>query len=79
MLELMPCEYMIRNDNQHRDGQNDDGHQGAAEVKQEQDAHQRDHNAFLKQLFFERFDGAINQRGAVVGDGVMHVRRQRCS
>ena len=29
------------------------------------------------QFFFERGDRAVNQRGAVVGDGDFHVRRQR--
>ncbi len=53
---------------QHRDGQNDDGHQRAAQVHQEREAHQRHDEAFLEELFLERLDRAFNQRAAVVGD-----------
>ena len=36
MFELMPCAYMIEERDQHRDRQDDDGHQRAAQVQQEQ-------------------------------------------
>ena len=63
--------------NQHRDGQNDDGHQCAAQVQQKREAHQRDNETFFQQLFLERPDRAANQRAAVINHRVFHVRRQR--
>ena len=71
MFELMPWPNMTRNEISTAIGQDDDGHQGAAQVHEEGEAHQRDDEAFLEQLFFERLDGAIDQRAAVVGDGVL--------
>ena len=62
--------------NQHRDRQDQDGHERAAQVQQERDADQRHDDAFLDELFLQRLDRALNQRAAVVGDGVGHVRRQ---
>ncbi len=62
---------------QHRDGQDQDGDQRAAQVHQEGEADQRHHQAFLEELPFERLDRAVNQRAAIVGDGVMDVGRQR--
>ena len=62
---------------QHRDGQNDDGDQRAAEVQQEREADERDDDAFLDQLFFERLDRAVDERGAVVGDRVVSRRAAR--
>ncbi len=41
------------------------------------EAHRRDHDAFLDELFFQRGYGAVNQCGAVIDDGGFHVRRQR--
>ena len=70
MLELIPWPIHDHERDQHRDRQNDDRDQRAAEMQQERDADQRDDDAFLDQLFFERFDRAIDQRAAVVGDGV---------
>ena len=46
--------------NQHGDRQDQDGHQRAAQMQQERDADQRHDDAFLDELFFERFDGAID-------------------
>ena len=46
MFELMPWPNMMKC-NQHRDGQDDDGHHRAAQVQQKGDAYQRDHQAFL--------------------------------
>ena len=62
--------------NQHRDGQDKDGDQGAAKVEQERDADQRHDDAFLNELFFERFDGAVDEGAPVVGDCVGHIARQ---
>ena len=50
---------MTRNEIKHRDRQDEDGDESAAEVQQKRDADQRHDDAFLDQLFFERFDGAI--------------------
>ena len=47
--------------NQHGNGQDDDGHQCAAQVQQECEADQCHHNAFLHQLAFQRFDRAVNE------------------
>ena len=60
--------------NQHRDRQDDDGHQRTPQVQQERKTHERNDDAFFQQFFFERSDGTINQRSAVVGDGDFHVR-----
>ena len=46
--------------------QHDDGHQRAADVQEEDDADQRDHDALLGQRMLERFDGGVNEVGAVV-------------
>jgi hypothetical protein len=70
MFELMPWPNMTRNESAPR-WQDDDGHQRAAQVQQEREADQRHDDAFLDELFFERLDRAINQRAAVVGDGVL--------
>ena len=60
MFELIPCQYMTTNDDQHRNRQNDDGDQRAAEMQEERNAHERDDDAFLDQLFLQRGDRAIN-------------------
>ena len=69
MLELMPCAIHHQERNQHRDGQDEDGHERAAQVQQKREAHQRHDDAFLDQLFFERLHRALDERAAVVGDG----------
>ena len=76
MLELMPCAIHDQERDQHGDGQDDDGHQRAAQVQEEREADQRHDDAFLEQLFLQRLDGALDQRAAVVGDGIGHVGRQ---
>ena len=68
MFELMPWPIHDEEGHQHRDGQNDDGDERAAEVQQKREADERDDEAFLDQLFFERLDRAVDERGAVVGD-----------
>ena len=48
----------------------------AAQVQEEREADQRHDDALLEQLPFQRLDRAVDERAAVVGDGVGHVRRQ---
>ena len=60
---------------EHGDRQNDDGHEGATQVHEKRQTHQRHHDAFLEQLLLQRLDGALDERAAVIGDGIRHVRR----
>ena len=46
---------------QHAERQRDDGDQRAAHMQQEDDADQRDDDAFLDQRALERLDGAVDQ------------------
>ena len=62
--------------NQHRDRQDDDGHEGAAQMHKKGEADQRHDEAFFEELFFQCLDGAINQRAAVIGDAGFHVPRE---
>src|SRR6185369_6936248 len=43
------------------------------EMQEENDADERNNNAFLDQLLFKGFNGAIDQAGAVVSDGVFDI------
>ena len=62
---------------QDADRQHDDRHQGAAHVQQEDDAHQRHHQAFLEQRPAQGLDGAIDELGAVVDRHHLDALRQR--
>ena len=64
---------------QDADGQHDDRHQGAADVQQKHDAHQRDDEAFLEQRAAQRLDGAVDQLGAVVDRHHLDALGQRGS
>ena len=55
MFELMPWPIHHQERNQHRDRQNQNGHERAAQVQQEHQANQRHDNAFLHQLFLPAF------------------------
>ena len=48
-------------------GQRDDRDERGADVPEENDADQRDDDAFLDQLFAQRRDGALDQLAAIVG------------
>ena len=61
---------------QHRDRQGQDDHQGALEVEQEDQDHQRDDDRFLQQACLQGIDGPLDQVGAVVGDHDLHAGRQ---
>ncbi len=52
---------------QHRDGKREDRHEGRAEVEQEDDHHQADHDDLLDQRALQVFDGGPDQLRAVVG------------
>ena len=58
----------LHGDERHEDahGEHEDGDQRAAHVQQKDDAHQRDHHAFLKERRLERGDGAVDELRAVV-------------
>ena len=64
------------NGNQDGDGQDKDGHEGTAQVHEKGKADQRHNDHFFEEFFLERFNGTVNERTAVVGDGVFHVGRQ---
>ena len=51
---------------QHAERQRDDGDERAAGMQQEDDADERDDEAFLEQGPLQRVDGAVDQVGAVV-------------
>ena len=76
MFELMPWPNMTRKEISTAIGRMTMATKRAAQVHQEREADQRHDDAFLEQFFFERLDRAVNQRGAVIGDGVVHIRRQ---
>ncbi len=61
---------------QHAERQRDDGDQRAAHVQQEDDADQRDDEAFLDKRGFERGDGALDEVGAVVDGNDLGAVRQ---
>ena len=79
MLELKPKQVHADVGDQHAERQGDDGDQRAADMQQEDEADQRDDQAFLDQRPFERVDGAVNQVGAIVdgfdGDALGQARR----
>ena len=61
---------------EHAERQRDDSDHRAAGVQQEDDADERDDEAFLEQGSLQRVDGAVDQVGAIV-DGVDgHALRQ---
>ena len=62
---------------QHGQRQGDDRDQGAAEVEQEDDAHEADDEAFLDQLLAQRLHRMPDQLGAVIGDDQLDALRQR--
>ena len=63
---------------EHGDGQRQDGNEGRAEVKQEDDNDQADDDRLLQQVALQRVDGGMDQAGAVVtGDDLDAGRKRR--
>ena len=66
MLELKPERVHADEGDQHAERQRDDGDERAAHMQQEDEADERDDQAFLDQRALERVDGAVDQIGAVI-------------
>ena len=66
MFEVSPSQQHWDEEKNDRDRQRNDPHQRRAHVPEEHDADQRDHDAFLDELFAERIDGAMDQFAAVI-------------
>ena len=79
MFEVSPSQNIGMNEEDDRNRQRDDRHQRRAHVPEEHDADQRDHDAFLDELFAERIDGAMDQFAAVIDRHHAHSLRQRSS
>ena len=65
---------------QHSDWQGQDSHEGAADMQQEHDAHQRDDQALLNQRALEIGDRSFDQFGPVIdrldGDALGQARQE---
>ena len=61
-----------------RDRQDRDRHEGRAEVVEEDEDYEGDHDHFLDQRVLQGIDRPVNQLGAVVSDFQFHARREGC-
>ena len=66
-IEALVMHDQERDQNPHREGE--DRHEGAADMQQEKDGHQRDDEALLEKLSFQIVDSALDEVAAVV-DGL---------
>ena len=76
MFELMPWLYMTMNDISTAMGRMTMATSALRKCSRNSDADKRDDDAFLDELFLQRPDRAIDERGAVVGDGVADIGGQ---
>ncbi len=61
----------------HGDRQGQDGNQRGTKVEQENDDHDADDDSLFEQVALQRFDGGLNQSGAVVSGDHFDARWQR--
>src|SRR5258708_5184647 len=57
----------------HGNRQDENRHERASEMHQEQNADDSDDDAFFNELFFKCSDGAIHERAPVISNGVAHI------